>query len=72
MSLFFFRIVYLKVGLVKKVFYFQRSELNWTVHPQLQNSYQSGLLYLGVKSVVLMTSEEIFHIFINYKSYQRK
>lgn len=39
----------------------KRKELNWTIHPQLQNWYQTGLLYLCVNSSVLIVSEEILH-----------
>nr|BAE90549.1 unnamed protein product [Macaca fascicularis] len=67
-----FKNVYLEVGLIKKSFYFQRNELNWTTHPQLQNSYQYGLLYLSINSSVLITSKEVLYIFIDYKIYQRK
>uniref|UniRef100_A0A2K6QW97 Uncharacterized protein n=1 Tax=Rhinopithecus roxellana TaxID=61622 RepID=A0A2K6QW97_RHIRO len=54
-----FKNVYLEVGLIKKSFYFQRNELNWTTHPHINSS-------------VLITSKEVLYIFIDYKIYQRK
>lgn len=56
-----------------QLFYFQR-EMNLILQsiPKLQNWYQSGFLYLNLNSSVLIISEEILYIFIDYKIYQRK
>lgn len=62
--------MYLEVGLIHSLFS-KRNKLNWTIHPQLQNFYQSGLLYLRVNSSLLITAEEILY-FIDQKIYQRK
>lgn len=41
--------------------------MNWTIHPQLQNWYQTSLLYLSVNNSVLVISEEIPYNFVDYK-----